>query len=364
MNTQLVTRLQALAESASTENERLMFRAQWACAIARLGQIKLARSETANLRVLNASYEPRLTAWIFLAEGTADHFESLSTGAVDRFKRAHSLAIAIGDAEIRSLAAAWMGASEFLMAQYESACLHASEAIQHAPQTGTHALTRAHLVLANCLNAVGQSALASNHYGKARRYAVEAGDISMQSAILYNVAAFHISRISVDDAFKEPVGTELAIAELELNSIANLDIGLELDSLKAMVPLLRAQMLVIRRLWSEAEAIYASQIVEAATHGQLRIAPRYLAEQAQCLAEMGMQKEAIDLALKAQSALTERTEMDDRAACYARVALCFTAIGMNAEATAHLAKASVCRLAFAQFQDAHRARITSIAQGH
>jgi hypothetical protein len=74
--------------------------------LARLGQIETTRTEIAALRSYNTSYTPRLTAWIFLAEGLIDHFESLSTKAADRFQRAHGLAVAIGDPEIRSLAAA------------------------------------------------------------------------------------------------------------------------------------------------------------------------------------------------------------------------------------------------------------------
>jgi hypothetical protein len=82
------------------------------------------------------------------------------------------------------------------MGRHEAAALHAAEAIQHAPNNGALALSRAHLVLANCLYGFGAEALASKHYFKARQFAVEARDISMQSAILYNAAAFHLSRLS------------------------------------------------------------------------------------------------------------------------------------------------------------------------
>jgi hypothetical protein len=80
--------------------------------------------------------------------------------------------------------------------------------------------------------------------------------------------------------------------------------------------------------------------------------------------EEGGDRPGRELAVKAQAALTERTEMDDRAACYARLSLCLAAVGMSADAMAHMENANACRLAFAEFQDAHRARITSIAQGH
>jgi len=363
MSSDLLSRLQSQADSATTELEQWILRAQWACAAARLGQIEAARAEITKLRIRNAAYAPTLTAWIFLAEGTADHFESLSTAAADRFKRAYSIAVAMGDAEIRSLAAAWIGASEFLMAQYEAACLHATEAIAHAPASCAQALTRAHLVLANCLNAVGETRLASTHYSRSRQFAVEGRDISMQSAILYNVAAFHIARISLEDAFGQQCGTELSTAVLELNSIDNLDNGIGLGSLRAMVPLLRAQLRLVERRWQEAEAIYSNSIIEAATHGQLRLAPRYLAEQAHCLAEMGEDERAISTASQAASQLIDRTDLDDRAACHARLSLCLSKLGRTREARINMQAALESRGTFTKFQSEHRERIASIAMG-
>jgi hypothetical protein len=218
-----------------------------------------------------------LTAWILLAEGLADHYESLSTKAIDRFKRAYGLGAALGDAEIRSLAAAWIGASEFLMAHYETAFGHAVEAIQLSPLGVSLGPSRAHLVLANCFSLVEDIALAAQHYKDARNFAVEARDISMQSTILYNVAAFRIARISLADAFSETVDAETHVAELELRSIINLDRGLRVDSLRAMVPLLRAQLALTKRQWTDADALYTGSISEASSHGQLREAPRFLA---------------------------------------------------------------------------------------
>ena len=361
MTSDLSARLLALADSAETDVERWTLRAQWACAMARLGRIDVARTEVASLRSRNSSYVPTLTAWILLAEGTADHFESLSSTAIDRFKRARGLAMAIGDDEIRGVAAAWMGASEFLMAQYESGCLHALEAIRCSSESNTLARSRAHLVLANCLNAVGLSSLAARHYSKARQHAVEARDISMQSAILYNVAAFHVSRLCEADAFGEPCEDELGIAELELNSISNLDTGIGLGSLTAMVPLLRAQLLLIKRSWHEAEAIYSHSVDEAAAHGQQRIAARYLAEHAHCLAMLRQFGAAMTTASSALTQITDRTDMDDRAACHARLALCLSCLGNLAESERQRLEALRCRSAFAEFQEAHRDRILSIA---
>jgi hypothetical protein len=363
MTNDVLRRLEALARSADTEASRLAYRAQWACAAARFGQIGAARSEISILRSQNATYAPQLTAWIFLAEGLADHFESLSATALDRFKRAYGLAVAFGDPEIRSLAAAWMGASEFLLAEYEAASLHASEAIQHAPEGSSSALARAHLVLANCLNGVGDQRLASSHYAHARSHAVKARDISMQSAILYNIAAFHVSQISIDDAFGEPFGDEVKTAKLEVNSISNLDSGLGLESLSAMVPLLRAQIFLIEEKWAEAEDLYRKFTEEAATHGQARLAPRYMAERAHCLAMLDRRDDPMQLVSAAIEQLVGRVDPDDRAACHARLALCLASLGAAAQSKVHSEAAIVSRADFLAFQVKLRPKIVSIAEG-
>ena len=358
MGTDLLADLEAMARAASTDVDRWIFRAQRTCALARLGRIEAARLEIRDLRALNTSFEPKLTAWILLAEGLCDHFASLSTDAIDQFKRAHGLGCAIGDLEIRSLAAAWIGASEFLMGRHEAAALRAAEAIKHSPTNGHLARSRAHLVLANCLYGFGSESLAARHYAKARSSAVDAHDISMQSAILYNLAAFRLWRLSFEDAFGVPlVADEVHLAALEVESIGNLDKGLQIASLQAMVPLLRAQLRLIGTRWAEADAIY-SEFAHGSTR---RLTPRYLAEQSHCKAMLCLREQALELAAQAQDLVTEKTELDDRAVCHARLSSSFACFGMNREARAQSEASQKYRTAFLEYQGGLRARLVSIA---
>jgi len=167
------------------------------------------------------------------------------------------------------------------MGRYADACVRATEAIEYALPTGTLALSRAHLVLADCLYGFGAEELALKHFAKARRFAIEARDISMQSAILYNLAAYHISRLSFQDAFGETVIEQISTAELELNSISNLDQGLRVESLPAMIPLLRAQLSLTKKQWAHADEFYSSSIAKATQQGQSRLAARSSVPQAE-----------------------------------------------------------------------------------
>lgn len=360
MSSELLFRLKSLIASAPTEAAALALRAQWACAAARLGKLDDARSEIASLRSKNSAYSPELTAWIFLAEGMTHHFESLSSAALDRFKRAHGLAVSFDNPEIRCMAAAWIGAGQFLVAEYASAAKHAREAIEHAEGRFPLAKARAHLVLATCFDGAAAVDVAVSHYTKARQFAIEARDISMQSAVLYNIAAFHVSRLSVDDAFGDPVGEGLVTAQLEVRSIDNLDSGLGLGSLRAMVPLLQAQLHLISREWSKAEALYEAFTAEASTHGLARHAPRYLAERAHCQSMLGRREDALRLIDAAVSHLVGRVDSDDRAACHARLSLSLAVLGDQTGSQAHLKEAQRHRSELLAFQEGLRRQTSEI----
>jgi len=354
----LLTRLEALARSAGSADERSCYEAQWAGAMARLGHVDIARAEISRLREANVAFSPRPTAWILIAEGLADHFETLSTAALDKFKRAHAIAVAVGDSDLRSFSSAWLSASEFLVGNYVGAVSHAFEAIANAGPTGTIALSRAHLVLANILYTVGYYPEAGLEYAKARRFAVDARDISMQSAALYNVAAFRIARLSLEDSLGQPPELEdVRAAQLELNSITNLDAGLGVSSLSAMVPLLRAQLTLVQQQWGDADRYYTLAIPEAATYGQLRWEPRFLAEHSHAKAMLGMDSLAEELIARALQGLNERIDADDLAACHARLSLSYAKLGSSAEAAAHSARSREFAAKFAARQEAHKSQL-------
>jgi hypothetical protein len=106
MTERLLAQLQKLADEATNETDRSLYRAQRAGDLARLGRIEKARAEIQDLRAINTGYSPQLTGWILVAEGLVDHFESLSINALNRFKRARGLAVALSDADLWSFTSA------------------------------------------------------------------------------------------------------------------------------------------------------------------------------------------------------------------------------------------------------------------
>jgi tetratricopeptide (TPR) repeat protein len=284
----------------------------------------------------------------------ADHYESLSIAALDKFKRAHGIAVAFADQDLSSFASAWIGSSEWLRGDYESAVKHAIGAIEKAPPTGFVALSRAHSILANILYAIGEYREAAREYALARRFAVEAHDLSMQSAVLYNVAAFHIARLSLEDAFGSPVTDDVALAELELNSVENLDTGIGVGSLGEMVPLLRAQLLLVKKQWEDASEHYLRALPTSAAYGSSRWESRFLAEQSHCLAMLGEHANAAELAERAIAQLHVHIEVDDLAACHARLSLALATLDRHDHAETHMTSAKLCLDQFRERQATRR----------
>jgi len=182
----------------------------------------------------------------------------------------------------------------------------------------------------------------------------------MQSVVLYNVAAFRIARLSLEDAFGNTSEEEIKAAELEVNSIANLDQGLGVDSLNAMVPILKAQLYLVQRKWKDADEQYGRALPEAATYGQLRWEPRFLAEQAHCQAMLGMHDGAHALIQRATEQLSNRVDPDDLAAAHARIACTLTVLDRTQDAGEHLTKAKEYLLQHAAKQRMHRTHIEGL----
>jgi hypothetical protein len=159
----------------------------------------------------------------------------------------------------------------------------------------------------------------------------------MQSAVLYNVAAFHIARISLEDALGANVTNEVSSAELELNSVSNLDVGIGVGSLIGMITLLRAQLALVKKHWADADRYYSQAIPETETYGQVRWESRFLAEQSHCQAMLGMRDRAANLISKAIAQLSERVDPDDLAACHARLSISLGQLGNQVESARHQA---------------------------
>lgn len=315
-----LSRLQESIRRETLADRRLELRAELTGTLARYGQLNTAAQEVNSLRAANTAYAPAVTAWILIAEGLVAHFESLAPQALNSFRGAHALANSIGRSDISSLAGAWMAASEYVAGKVTVAAKHAVDAILRSDSTSSASLSRAHLVIADCLSCAGSDGLASGHYALARRYASDQGDISMQSVVLFNAAAFGVAGLTIQDCLQPVPQDRIRSVELQLQSVAHLDAGIGLSSLDALVPLMRAEFLTAAKRWSDAVDQYEKALESAARQGQDRWLAKHLSGQAYCLAQCNQRQLALRKVAEAAERVGDCSDSDNKAIAHMRLA--------------------------------------------
>lgn len=335
-----LARLLAAMRKATSEDEQLAARAEYAGALARYGNFDSAQGEIGILRKANARYTPSVTAWILIAEGQLLHFRALAPDALSCFRRAHAIASSAQRMDIACVARAWMSASEYVGGDVLVAAADAAEALRQATPGSVACYSRAHLVIADSLACAGIYDLASKHYGLARRFASEAGDISMQSVVLFNAAAFGVAGLTIQDCLGGVLASDLRSVELQLLSIAHLDAGIGVSSLTALVPLLQAEWLTAARRWSDAIDRYEGALRSADQQGQERWLAKYFAEIAYCSAQLNRNDRAREAADTALARLPECTDADNRAVAHKRLAQAFERLGEFGRVQRHESEAA------------------------
>ena len=342
----LLDRFDREAKAAGDLRLKRIALAKRAGAIARLSRFDEARKEIAALRACNVDYEPRLSAWILFAEGLVDHFQSLSLGAGDKFRRTLAIGLGTGDRDLIAAASAWLANSEFIRGNYLSAASHLSAAFQSAAPTDDASMARASLVVADALSWAGDSRTAVGWYQRARERAIQEGDIAMQSVILFNAAAFKVARLVEMDCLSSRSEHETRAAAMNLDSVANLDFGLGIQALGAMIPILRAEVKTVQRLWVDAIALFDAHAETAAREGQSRLLPKFLAERAYCKAQCGSDSEAMSEVLETVASLDQCSDLDDLFILHSRVSFTYRLLGEVAKADEHLEVSARCLASF------------------
>lgn len=335
MSRNYLSRLSAAVERAKTIDEVAIHKAELAGGLARFGEIDSAKTLVAEIRRSNPNFLPSLSACALLAEGQILHFQSLSANAVKSFRAAEAVARSARRIDIASIALAWVAASEFLIGDVVMAARHACTSLVEADAEASGARARAHLVIADCLNSSGLPTQASKHYALARDHASAMGDISMQSTIFFNRASFDLAELSLSSVNKNTSEERIRSVDLAIKSVENLDTGIRLGSLDALVPILRAQFSVAAEKWRDGLSLYGSHLQEALNQGQDRWMAKFQAERALCLAMTGSIGEAAGACDLALTHLDKCSDLDDLAISHSRIASTYVLLGKPNQAVEH-----------------------------
>jgi hypothetical protein len=356
MKSRLLSRLDAAIARTRDPVQLACLRAERAGFLGRHGRIDLARGQLQEIqRQFAAQPHVAVSGWVALAEGQLDHYTSLAATAHDRFRRAHAYAAAAGLTALQALAAAWLAHSEDVRNHRERMAALCAEAWGLAAADHHGARWRAALTVAGAYHFAGEFERAQPWYAAARRHAQADGDEVALSALMYNQTALRAMEVRFAAAFDpSPAGPSGAVLGAE--STRQFDAVIGLKSLDWLVPLLRAQLLVLEAKHAQALALFDEHAPRSEAAWRARMEPGLLADRAWCLAQLDRLDEARAQAeLAAAMADTAACDVDDRALAHARLAQLFGTLGEGALAERHRTAAEADR-------EAHRAAQRALLQ--
>jgi len=300
--------------------KKLLLFAKKAGRLARFSCLPEAFLMVKELRAKNVEYDPQLSGWILLAEGLIEHFERLDNAkSKDKYNRAFLVGQMVDDHELASIAAAWMAHCELVSGQVKEAAEHIVSAFNWSDVSGSEARGRACMVLGDAFNWAGQTELARNWYRSARDHAIRDGDIAMQNVMLFNGATFGVNNLTLQDCFNPVTADSLKRVEMDAASAANLNNALGIQSLSSLIPMMQAELLIIKGKWSEAINIMSANIDFAALDGQKRLLPKFLAQRAWCHANLGDFENSTKFSRASLDLISDCKDLDDLTVLHCRL---------------------------------------------
>jgi Tfp pilus assembly protein PilF len=316
----LLARLDAAIAAARHPVHIACLRAERACFLARQGHIAQARQAIDQIRIQFALHpHASVSAWLHLADGLHDHFSSLSPSARDKVQRAHGLSAAAGLRPLQALCAAWLAQMEFGRGNDEAIARNVGEALKLAAADDHSVHSRIGLVLAHCYHGAGHAERAQPWYAKAHEHAVADGDEAALSALMHNRGWMRCADARVAELFGGGGRDQARQALMGADSTAHFDAGIGTASLASLVPMLRAQLLVLDGRCADALTLFDEQFDAALRDGLERQCASFLADMAWCSSTLGQVERARRLAEDALLRVDVQ-ENDDRALTLAQLA--------------------------------------------
>lgn len=349
MRSRLLARLDASIARTRDPVQLACLRAERAGFLGRHGQVELARGQIQEIqRQFAQQPHVAVSAWIALAEGQVEQYTNLgSSTAHDRLKRAYALSAAARLQPLQALSAAWLAHAHYLCDERERMASLNAEALRLAAPEQHSTRWRACLTVAVAFHYAGRLDLAQPWYAAARRHALADGDEVALSAVVYNQAGLRADQARHAAAFGGATGSEAVHAAMGMDSAGNFDAGIGIQSLDWLVPLMRAQLLVLEGRFEEALALFDEHGGRMQPGWRERMQACLLADRAWCLLQLGREAEAREEAATAAQSLQEgESEVDDRALAHLRLAQLWRHFGEDEAAARHQAGAEQDRAAY------------------
>lgn len=327
-----LARVEAAIAAAADPHDAACRRAERAALLARHGHLEQARAQ---LDALPPKPPPRVAAWIALAEGLVRYFGDLDAGARERVHAAFEGSAATRQASLHALAAAWLAHMDYVQHDTPAMTRHLAQALQLAGPNDHSARSRASLVAALGFHHAGRQDLALPWYRAARQHAVAEGDDATLSALMHNMAWLRGNHAREASIFGGADADAVRQALMGAESSGHFDAGLRTAALQSLVPILRAQILVVLEQFDAALALYGDELPRALHEGLARMEGFFRADVAWCRARLGQREAAQAEAEQAVALLGDGIDIDDRACAHGRLSQVFAALGDADTASRH-----------------------------
>jgi hypothetical protein len=336
MSSRLLQRFNAEIGRLAGMPEAAAWRAQRAAYHARVGAFERADAEIAALRShCDSRPSMALSAWINLAEGLRSHATDLGPLARDKIRRAHAMGKAVGARPQQARCAARLAHKAYLHMEAAALAEHAGEALRLAEPEDHAARSRANLVVAQAFDEAGRPDLAKPWYERAHHHATTEGDDATLSALMWNMAMLRLRDLRQRARLGQTDTVVHHRARLSAESIARFDEGLGVTSMRALHPVLRAQLLTESGSHAQALALFSSHLDDALKQGMATITAALLADQAWCQLHRGGRGAALTGARAAEATLGLSIVPGDRAPAHGRLAQLFAALALPQDAARH-----------------------------
>jgi tetratricopeptide (TPR) repeat protein len=310
---QLLLRLEREIQTSESPDSIATAQAQRAAYLARVGRFQEAKESIALLRrTYGDGRNGAVTVWIMLAEGLAQLYENLQPHAIDRIKRAQLLSKLLEHRELWALSSAWKAHIEFETSQYTAMFESLALALEKLDASNSAAGSRICMVIADAHFLCGDDESGHKWFMQSRVFALNDGDQATIDALLYNRAAFRMSRLRSESCFAPVNGERLSRIRTETMSAKNYQDMTRISALSDFIALSDARLSVV-------EGKYESAVVALTSVRSSRQFASYNfsealvdLETAYCLEKLGRRAEALDVFPEKTSLNLENLDIDEQ----------------------------------------------------
>lgn len=243
----IIETLRSRLSTVATETARACVAAELGCYLARSGQLDEAIQIVINIRGhIGVTSNPTIACWVLLLEGIIRHFDGGSESPLDRIGRSFAMSLSLGDRRMIARTAAWKAHMEFQTGEFNHMRVSINSFIENAGSQDVDALIRCAMVLGNAYTLLDNMDAARSAFRVCHRLAIDIGDESTISAIIFNRVSHKISRCRYE--FRRNLNGILsdALMRLEISSSKNFDAATGVNALAAISLVWRARLLMLQ----------------------------------------------------------------------------------------------------------------------